>query len=276
VLLDHPDLDLELAYGVIADSIEMLGGRFYTGPDVGTGDEELEILGHRTRFLMRPGPDGPGDLAQATAEGVVFGLQACLQQAFATGECRDRHFVIQGAGEVGGRLAKQLVQRGGRVSISDIDEEKLQALGAQVPVDIVSPGEVFDIECDVFCPCAMGGVMHDLSINRLRARIVAGSANTVLATPEHGNQLFKRGILYAPDYVINAGALIQGANFCLHGSCDNREAIARIGTEIAWILDESARVGKPTNVVADEEARKRVSRARGDLEQSSQPGSSNS
>jgi len=230
VVLDRSGVDVSAAYRAIGDLAERLGGRWYTGPDVGTGEEELRSVAARTRYATDPGPDGPGMLVEATVEGVFRGLEAALVHLDGEADFPRRAIVVQGLGEVGAGLARRLVERGARVRASDLDVARATSVSREIGIELVDPATEFDQRCDVFAPCAMGGILHDLSIARLRCRVVAGGANNVLARTAHGVRLHERGILFAPDFVLNAGALVRGALFHLEG---RREPVATIGERIA-------------------------------------------
>jgi leucine dehydrogenase len=235
VALDHASVDWPGAYRHIGQVVEELGGRFYTGPDVGTGADELGWAAERTRFVTHPGESGPGELAEATAAGVFHGIAAALRHLDGEEDWPSRRIVVQGLGAVGERLSRQLVERGARVTATEIDGERAERVTGELDLELVAPTKEVDVRCDVFAPCALGGILHDLTVPRLACRIVAGGANNVLARPEHGDALHRRGILYIPDFVINCGALIRGAIFHLEG---RREAVETIGERIGRILND--------------------------------------
>lgn len=263
VVLDRPEMDLERAYRFIGRRVQALGGRFYTGPDVGTGTQELDWVSQETEFVTRPGPEGPGQLADATSAGVVAGMRAGLRQLDGEVDWPNRTVVVQGLGEVGSRIARRLVNDGARVLASESDPERAEELSAELSIEIIDPNSEFDPECDVFAPCALGGILHDLSLQRLRCRVVAGAANNVLARREHGDRLHERGILYVPDFVTNSGALIRGATFHLTGK---REPVERIEARIEGIVGDVLRLASdedlPPERVAVREAERRIAASR--------------
>jgi leucine dehydrogenase len=265
VVLDDPDLDLELAYTAIGRAVERLGGRFYTGPDVGTGEAELEYACAQTRYVTSPGPAGPGQLADATAEGVFQGMASGLRHLDGEEDWERRTVVIQGLGEVGARLAKRLAQRGARVFGAEIDPDRAAEVASELNIELVDPATETSLPCDVFAPCAMGGIVHDVTLERLRCRLVAGGANNVLARALHGDRLHERQILYAPDFLLNSGALIRGALFHLEG---RREPVDKIGERIGRAMDtifaRAAEEDLPPARVAIREAEDRISRWRGE------------
>jgi leucine dehydrogenase len=229
VVLDGPDLDVPAAYRAIGVLVDGLRGRFYTGPDVGTGARELGCVAAETRFVTDPGPAGPGELAEATAEGVFHGMEAALRHLDGEVDWKHRTVVVQGLGEVGRGLARRLLEHGARVRAAEIDPERALDVHQELEIELIDPSTEFDVPCDILAPCALGGILHDLTLTRLRCRIVAGAANNVLARAAHADRLHELGIFYAPDFVINAGALIRGALFHLEGCL---EPVPAIGTRI--------------------------------------------
>lgn len=261
VVLDRPDLDVEGAFASLGRTLERMGGRFYTGPDVGTGERELRALARGTRFVTDPGPDGPGELSASTAAGVFAGIQAALTHLDGEPRWSQRTLVVQGLGEVGARVAARLAAQGARVLAAEVDPERARAAVEGTSIELIDPASEYDPPCDVFVPCALGGILHDLTLTRLRCRIVAGGANNVLARTLHGDRLHERGILYVPDFVINAGALIRGATFHLQGKREPVDAIEqRVGDTVARILSMSVAEDLPPARVAVREAERKLDR----------------
>ena len=263
VMIDHPELDVPGAYQHLGEQVEQLAGRFYTGPDVGTGPAELAHMAGATSYVTDPTEHGPGDLARATASGVFAGLAATLRHMDGEEAWGDRTIVIQGLGGVGELLAERLVAQGARVLGTDIDSERADRVSHRLAIEVVAPAREFDVPCDVFAPCAMGGILHDLTVKRLRARAVAGAANNVLARMVHGDQLHRRGVLYAPDFAINSGALILGALFHLTGEREGQAEIERrVGLAVSDVLRRAEEENMPTARVALREAERRIEERR--------------
>jgi leucine dehydrogenase len=192
---------LLLRYG---DLVASLGGTFHTAGDMNVTPADLDVVAERCRWVYGTTGRG-GDSGRGTALGVLHGIRASVEHAFGSPELRGRTVLVQGCGAVGAELARLLGAGGARVLVADVDRRRSQATGCEVvPVD-----EAMRTECDVYAPCAVGGTLNAESIPNLRCRIVAGSANNQLAEPEDVDRLHARGIVWAPDFVINAGGVIQ-------------------------------------------------------------------
>ena len=196
--------DLFLRYGAFLDA---LGGCFQTGVDLGTDPQDMVVVARVTRFVHgvdfesgRPIDPGP-----YTARGVLRGIEAALESVFGEPGVRDRSVLVQGVGDVGLPLARSLAEGGARILVNDIEGRRAAAVAAELGVEVVAPEDIPGHACDVYAPCAVGGILNGETIPALACRIVAGSANTQLGDPADAERLHERGILYAPDYVINAG-----------------------------------------------------------------------
>jgi leucine dehydrogenase len=259
VVIDEAGLDERLAYERIGEVVESYRGRFTTGPDVGTGARELGWIRSRTAFVTDPGPAGPGRLSEATCEGVFRGMEAALTHLDGTVDWPSRTVVVQGLGDVGRGLAQRLTERGARVKAAEIDEDKARRVARELEIELIDPSSEFAEVCDVFAPCALGGILHDVTLSKLRCRVIAGGANNVLVRRAHGDRLHERGVLYAPDFVINPGALIRGAHFHLEGRRVPVEEIGeRIARSLARVLERAAAENAPPARVAVREAERRI------------------
>ena len=243
------------------DLVESLGGSFVTGPDVNTGEADMDVLGERTEhvFCRSSANGGSGDPSIHTALGVFHGIRASLAHALGSDELAGRTVLVQGTGSVGAKLTRLLLDAGAVVLVSDVDEERARATGAQ-PVD---PEGALELECDVYAPCALGATLDATTIPRLRCRIVAGAANNQLAAPEDGERLRAAGILYAPDYVINGGGALHGIGLeRLHWDADRLEReVAGIGATLTRIYEAADAEGIPTAVAAERLAAERLTAA---------------
>ncbi len=209
--------------------VESLGGRYITAEDVGTTVEDMEWIRQETRYVT--GVAGKsGDPSPVTAYGVYCGMKACVRIVYGEDSLAGRTVAVQGAGNVARHLVAHLVREGATVYAADIFPEKVQRLQAEFgnAITAVDPEAIYDVECDIFSPNALGGVLNERTIPRLRCRIVAGGANNQLQD-EHADalRLHERGILYAPDYVINAGGLINVAAE-LEGEYDQGRVLQRV------------------------------------------------
>jgi leucine dehydrogenase len=196
--------------------VDGLQGRYITAEDVGTSVEEMEYVLRETPVVT--GFDrslgGSGDPSPATALGVLHGMKACVNRRVGKDSLEDLHVTVQGLGHVGSSMVEHLINEGAQVTVTDANPHLVEGRGQTHPgIASVTPDAIYDVQADVFCPCALGGVINDDTIPRLKVSIVAGAANNQLEEEErHGWQLKERGIFYAPDYVINAGGLISVIN----------------------------------------------------------------
>jgi len=232
-------------YGTLVQSLR---GSFLTGEDMGTSPEDFEVIARSTRFVQGTDPrDGSKiDPSPFTARGVYAGLVAALAQEFGEKDPRGRSVLIQGVGNVGMRLGEQLREAGVSVLVSDVNRERLRDAADKLEATAVAPEDLLSTPCDVFAPCAVGAVLNEESIPRLGCRIVAGSANNQLAVAEDAERLRERGILYVPDYIINAGGALSFA-LLGQGLTDEESLMARmdgIGETVGEVLSEAADRGE--------------------------------
>jgi glutamate dehydrogenase/leucine dehydrogenase len=193
------------AYARIVDS---LGGRYLTCADVGTDADDLDVIGKVTPHVTGTHA-GSGDPSPVTAYGIWHGMRAVAEEALGDSSLSGKHVVLVGTGKVGGDLARRLASEGARLTLADVNTPAVEALAKQLSARVVDPLTAHTIECDVFAPCALGGILNAETIPDLACKAVAGAANNQLATRQDGQRLAERGILYAPDFVINAGGLIN-------------------------------------------------------------------
>ncbi len=221
--------------------LEAMSGAFATGVDLGTDPADMDVAARETRnvFGRRPEGEGTVDPGPFTAAGVHAGIRAALAHRFGEADPSGRSVLIQGVGDVGEPLARLLAADGAEVTLSDVDEERADELAAALGARVVAPAEVYGTECDVFAPCAIGGVLNDDTIPALRCAIVAGSANNQLAEARHAEALHERGVLYAPDYVVNAGGAL--AFGLMHGGTTDPdvldERVRGLGDRLAEIFE---------------------------------------
>ena len=255
VIVCHPKTgktrELLLEMGEFIDSLD---GRYVTAEDSGTSVADIAVMGERTRHVSGIANDRfGGDPSPVTAQGVFIGIREAVAYRCQS-DLRDIRVAIQGVGNVGYHLARLLVDAGARVTVADISEENLQRARQDLDVDVMDVQGVLEAEVDVLAPCAMGGAINPVSVRGIRAGIIAGAANNQLSTPELGGVLLDRGILYAPDYVINAGGIID---VYYQQQAETSEAkldahVSRIGGTLKRIFEASDLRRMPTNQVADE------------------------
>lgn len=242
--------------------LEALSGAFATGVDLGTDPTDMDIAARETENVFGRDPNGDGtiDPGPFTAAGVHAGMSACLDHRYGDPNPAGRSVLVQGIGDVGEPLARELASAGARVLISDVDEDRARALATELEAETVLAGEVYETECDVFAPCAVGGVLNDDSIPRLRCAIVAGSANNQLAHERHADALHEHGILYAPDYVVNAGGALA-FGLMRAGTTDPDEIlrkVQRLGDRLTEILREAEEANESPALAARRLAERRL------------------
>jgi glutamate dehydrogenase/leucine dehydrogenase len=253
---------LMLRYGSF---VESLHGTYVTAADMNTGPADLDVVGERTSHVMGASPDrgGSGDSGAATAMGVFHAIRAACGHEFGAPDLVGRTIAIQGVGSVGGRLAELLGEAGARLTLADVDGDRARRLADRLGATHVDAATILSGPCDVFAPCATGGVLNAETIPRLGCRIVAGAANNQLATPEDAGRLAARGILYAPDYVANAGGVLHLAGFEALGWDEAQMAARLAGIEVtlAEVFAAAEREGITTAEAADRMARARIAAA---------------
>lgn len=246
-------------------AVESLGGRYVTAEDVGISEADMGVIAKETRHVsglpVAAGSAG-GDPGPFTATGVFLGVKAAIKRALGKESAQGVHVAIQGVGSVGGGLARHLAAEGAKLTLADVDSARAAALAAELGAQVVDANAIVGIEADVFSPNALGAILNEYSIPLLKVAAVAGGANNQLATPADAARLHDRDILYAPDYVINAGGIINVAlEYLGQGDRDEVNArIAQIPSRLDTIWDESAATATPAADVADAMARKLIGR----------------
>ena len=246
-------------------AVNQLGGRYVTAEDVGVSVADMIEVRRTTQFvagLPNSGSDVGGDPGPHTSLGVFLGIKAAVQRALGKDNLSGLHIAMQGAGSVATGVALHAANEGARLSIADVDDAKAQKLAAATGGQVVATDEILALEADVLSPNALGAILTEESIAALQAPIVAGGANNQLATPQDGQRLNERGILYAPDYVINAGGII---NVCTEYLGDGdaslvRQRIEGIPVRLEQIWAESADSGRDPASVADAMAQRLIGR----------------
>lgn len=202
----------EAAFRAFGRLVDSLGGRYVTAEDVNTSPRMMEWVYEETEYVAGLSPElgGSGDPSPFTAWGTFVGIKSSAHKAWGSDNLEDKTIAVQGLGHVGMALVEHLSKAGAKVVVTDIDETRVKKVLELKNVSGVAPDKIYDIEMDVFAPCALGSVVNDNTIDRLKCQVIAGAANNVLSDYEkHGQLLLKRGVLYAPDYAINAGGVIN-------------------------------------------------------------------
>jgi leucine dehydrogenase len=247
-------------------AVDQLGGRYITAEDVGISVADMIEIARTTKFvagLPNSAGDVGGDPGPHTSLGVFLGIKAAVKWALGKDSLNGLHIALQGAGSVATGVALHACAEGAKLTIADIDEAKAKKLAEKAGGKVVSPDEILSLEADVLSPCALGAILDEKTIPELKVPVVAGAANNQLATPRDGELLLQRGILYAPDYVINAGGII---NVCTEYLGDGDASLVRhriegIPRRLEQIWAEGAETGRDPAAVADAMAQRLIGRA---------------
>ncbi len=250
-----------------ADVVASLGGTYRTACDMNTSEHDMDVVAERCPYVFgrSEAGGGSGSSAPATATGVFHGIRASVEHAFGSPALDGRSVLVQGVGAVGRRLAEMLAGAGARLVLADVDESRAKEAGAALGAETLDPQDAISAEVDVFSPCATGGILNEATIPRLRCRIVAGAANNQLAEPADAERLAKAGILYAPDYVINAGGIIHLASLELLGEDRTRleERLRGIGNTLGEVFRLAEAEGISTGAAADRLVEQRLAASPG-------------
>jgi len=258
IIGDNRTTEREAIFRTHGRAIESLGGRYITAEDVGTSVDDMEFVHRETQWVTGL-PGRSGDPSPITAFGVYQGIKAAARFRYGDESLEGRHVVVQGLGHVGYDLCKYLATEGVRLSVTDIDDERVQKAVTEFGATPVGPDDVYGIEADIFSPCALGAVINDDTIDTLKVDIVAGSANNQLAEARHGKDLHERGIVYAPDYVISAGGICS-----VYGELEgwtteqSMEKAGGIYETLFQVLGHALAEDIPTSQAADRMARRRI------------------
>lgn len=247
--------------------VQRLGGNYITAKDVGTKPDDLRAIKRKTKHILgiEGEPNGSGDPSPATAWGVYHGMRACAEFVHKTKSLKGMKVALQGLGSVSFSLMEHLTSEGASIIGCDIDAATIERAVSKFKIEVVSPESIYDVKCDIFSPSALGATLNTQTIPRITAKIIAGAANNQLATSQDGVELMKRGIVYAPDYVINGGGVIN-----IYYESPERggyvkdkafQHIARIEQTIAQILDRGKTTQTPSFQVADRMAEERIEKA---------------
>jgi leucine dehydrogenase len=263
VIIGDPHHDKnEKLLAAFAGHVQRLGGTYHTAEDVGIGLEDVEVLAKHSDYVFGVASKGvsTGDPSPSTARGVFAGIRAAAKHKLGRDTLDGLKVAVQGVGNVGLNLCKHLREAGAELVVSDVNEEAIGRAIEACDVRAVSPQEIYGQEVDVFAPCALGGILDDDTIPQLKAVIISGGANNQLAEPRHGQVLADRGILYAPDYVVNAGGMLNASGdiFQVYDVEQVMERVDSIYDTALKIFQIAEAEGRPTHEVADELAREKI------------------
>lgn len=245
------------AFGRFVDDI---GGHYITAMDSGTQTTDMDAISQSTRWVSCTSQGG--DPSPYTALGVFEGIKASVLHHSGKQHLNGQHVALQGLGHVGYAVARLLYEAGAHLTVSDIDPTKVLKAVNEFGAKAVSADKIYSVACDVFCPCGLGAVINDHTLQQLECSIVAGSANNQLARDAHGELLHKRGILYAPDYLINAGGLIFVAlQYAGKESAVIRAKVKEIGPTLGQLFQQARQEQRPTHLIANERAEAIISQA---------------
>jgi len=261
VVIGDPRKDKsEALFRALGRYVETLGGRYITAEDVGTTIEDMEYIRMETKYVAGLG-EGSGDPSPITALGVFHGIRAACKEVFGTDDVAGRKVAIQGIGNVGYNLAKYLKKAGAELIVTDIFEDNVNKAVKELGAKAVKPDEIIGVECDIFSPCALGAIINDETIDKLKCKAVAGSANNQLKEDRHGDMLEQKGILYVPDYIINAGGVINVAAELEPGGYVREKAVKKVEAlynAVLEVIEIAKKENIPTYKAADRLAENRI------------------
>ena len=254
-----PDL-----FRALGRAIATLNGRYWSAEDVGVSVHDMAHAAEETKYVagLPSGKAASGDPSPVTARGVFLGIKATALRAFGTDDLNGRHVAVQGVGHVGAYVCGHLAKAGAKLTITDVNQEALDTVSRETGASVVAPNDIYDVAADIFSPNALGAIINPETLPRLKVKVIAGGANNQLSTPDMGEKVKERGILYAPDYVINGGGIINVAAEIsgLYDPAWVDGKVTRLVVTLGEVLDQAKREGKATNRVADAIARQRIGR----------------
>ena len=262
IIGDNRTMEREMVFRAHGRAVESLQGRYITAEDVGTSVDDMEYVRMETNSVTGL-KEGSGDPSPITAYGVYRGIKACAQFLYGDDSLEGKHVVVQGVGHVGSYLCEDLAADGARLTVTDIDQGRVQRVVDDFGAAAVGAEEVARVNADIYAPCALGAVINDDTLGQLKVDIVAGAANNQLAERRHGQVLHDQGILYAPDYVINAGGLCN-----VYGELQgwtpeqSKKKAGAIYDTLLRIFNRAQRDEISTSEAADRVARQRIKEAR--------------
>lgn len=255
--------DREPVFRVLGKFINRLGGKYITGEDVGTTLKDMEYIRMETPYVVTLPTylGGAGDIAPMTAFGTIQAMRACAREVFGTDSLEERSVAVQGLGAVGYNVVKQLAELKARMIVTDIHAERVNRVLNEFPVRAVPPEDIYSVEAEIYSPCALGATLNDDTLKKLKCKIICGCANNQLKEERHGDQVQKMGVLYAPDYITNAGGTIFDTDRLGVGGVNyerGKEKVSRIYQTMEQIIQISKQEKIPTYLAADRLAEERI------------------
>ena len=262
IIRPETNFDRKALFEAYGRAVETIGGSYITAEDVGVSPEDMRVIKTQTDFVagLDEGPAASGDPSPVTAEGVFRSIKVAVRHAMGQDTLEGLTVAVQGLGHVGYGLCEHLFGAGVTLIVTDINKAVLERATSELGATVVAPDEIYAVQADVFAPCALGGAVSEATLPQIKARIIVGAANNQLATLEMGESCRQRGILYAPDYVVNAGGIINVAAE-VSGHYDPNWVAGKLDeleVTIENIFNLAAKKGLPTNVIADKLARERL------------------
>jgi leucine dehydrogenase len=263
IIGDPKRTDREPVFRALGKFINRLGGKYITGEDVGTTLQDMEYIRMETEHVVTLPTylGGAGDIAPMTAYGTIRAMQACCNRVYGSDSLERKQVSVQGLGAVGHNMIEQLHELGARLIVTDIDPAKVESMTKRFNASAVQVKAIYDVDCDIFCPCALGKVINDDTLSRLKCKIICGSANNQLAEERHGDRLEEAGFVYAPDYITNAGGTIYDTDRLGVGGVSHERGkakVARIYDNMQRVFEIAERDRLPTYQAADRMAEERI------------------
>ncbi|MES9683245.1 leucine dehydrogenase [Bacillus sp. AFS001701] len=262
VIIGDPRKDKnEAMFRAFGRYIQGLNGRYITAEDVGTTVADMDLIHEETDYVtgISPSFGSSGNPSPVTAFGVYRGMKAAAKEAFGTDSLEGKKIAIQGVGNVAYSLCEYLHEEGAQLIVTDINKEAVQRAVEAFGATAVDPDDIYGVECDIYAPCALGATINDKTIPQLKAKVIAGSANNQLKETRHGDLIHELGIVYAPDYVINSGGVINVADELYGYNYDRAmKKVEGLYDNIAKVIEISKRDGIPTYLAADRLAEERI------------------
>lgn len=256
----------EMLFRALGRFINSLRGEYLTGEDVGTTLDDMDAMRMETPYVitLSESSGGAGPIGPATAFGVLQAMKACAEEVYGGTNLQGRRVMVQGLGAVGYPMVEFLVKEGAAVRVVDVDPDKVARVKSDFHVEAMDADAIFGADADIYCPCALGGVLNDETVPALRVKIVCGSANNQLREPRHGAEVDQRGILYAPDYIANAGGTVFDTDRLWGGVNAKRgmAKVAKIYDRMKQVIALSKQKHVPTYLAADRLAEERIAQAR--------------